>query len=119
MCGPPPFGELRVLALGSGSHFLGPQESCPPQKILAWIQNWPIFIEFPELAYSNRQSARAMRGDLAAQGRHLLDGAWSCIPENAQSSVDFIAELKSSILPNFSMIRPAAEILMRYALAAT
>ena len=60
-----------------------------------------------------------MRGDRAAQGRHLLDGAWSCIPEHAQSSVDFIAELKSSILPNFSMIRPAAEILTRYALAAT
>ena len=60
-----------------------------------------------------------MRGDLAAQGWHLLDGAWSCIPEHAQSSVDFIAELKSSILLNFSMIRPAAESLTRYALAAT
>ena len=99
--------------MGSGSHVWGPQESCPPQNFLA------LDLKIGEIGVSPTAKARAMRGDLAAQGRHLLDGAWSCIPENAQSSVDFIAELKSSILPNFSMIRPAAEILTRYALAAT
>ena len=97
----------------TGSHVLGPQESCPPQNFLA------LDLKIGEINVSPTAKARAMRGDLAAQGRHLLDGAWSCIPENAQSSVDFIAELKSSILPNFSMVRPAAEILTRYALAAT
>ena len=38
-----------------------------------------------------------MGGGLAAHGRYLLDGTWSCIPEHAASSVDFIVELKSSI----------------------
>ena len=93
--------------------FWGPKRLAHHKIFWHWIS------KLAKSAYLQPSKARAMRGDLAAQGRHLLDGAWSCIPENAQSSVDFIAELKSSILPNFSMIRPAAEILTRYALAAT
>ena len=94
--------------------FWGPKSLAHHKFFWHWIS------KLAKSAYLRLSKARAMRGDLAAQGRHLLDGAWSCIPEHAQSSVDFIAELKSSILPNFSMIRgPAAEILTRYALAAT
>ena len=41
---------------------------------------------------------RACMGDgPAAHGWYLHDCAWSCIPEHAASSVDFIAELKSAI----------------------
>ena len=38
-----------------------------------------------------------MGGGTAARGRYVPDGMWSCIPEDALSSVDFIAELKAAI----------------------
>ena len=93
--------------MGPSSHFFfgggGAQESCPPQFFSGLRtqdrKKWPKkgrFLTF-DLKSEPHSNRRSTGGDLAAYGRYLLDGAWSCIPEHAASSADFIADLKSSI----------------------
>ena len=109
MCGPPPFGELRVLTPRIRFAFFG------APRVLTTTKFFGLGHAEPQI-FRNRKRGRLfssslksptlpqitdlnvwMGGSLTDVGRWTHDGKWTVIPENAASTVEFIAELNASI----------------------
>ena len=115
MWGPPPFGELRVLTRGIRFTFFKAQESCHHKSFGLGPQGHKFFPQKDSLLFSlcPRQLPKSphacMGGGAAPPGRYFPDGTWSCIPEHAVRSVNFIAEQQySAPFPTHRMLLGAA-----------
>ena len=102
-----PWDQVHIF---SGSRVL------PPQNFLAWgTQGHKFFPQKDSLlfssAHANCRNLRhaCMGGGAAPPGRYFPDGTWSCIPEHAVRSVNFIAEQQySAPFPTHRMLLGAA-----------
>ena len=99
--------------MGSGSHFLR-LKSLATTKIFGLGHAGPQifsakrFAAFFSLPTPNLRHA-CMGGGAAPPGRYFPDGTWSCIPEHAVRSVNFIAEQQySAPFPTHRMLLGAA-----------